>query len=286
MVLGRLYKFGLVAVKAEEAAFVDALKRVYEYHECDLDPTDYVICVNRQGSTLWQFEGIVQRQVEGDLPKALGVFDDIVDQLIKDSVCDGDVLIHASTCVNDGRALSFVGLSGAGKTTLSLMLAKRFSFQMLGDEYALLNFEKCFVSHEFHPLQIKRESPLFEFDTCQNAVASFLLESSLGVNCRIVSPSDFGLNFSSASCRLDTLIFPLFRQVDCVPQLKPLSVGDLPELLMPSVQRSGPGGDLFRRLVSTLAKHSVRMYSLSYGNPYQACELIEGVRCEGGLFNG
>lgn len=89
------------------------------------------------------------------MPKAIGVFDDIVDQLIKDNVCNDDVLVHASTCIRGGKALSFIGLSGVGKTTIAFMLAKHFGFQELGDEYALLNCETCTISHEFHPLQIK-----------------------------------------------------------------------------------------------------------------------------------
>ncbi len=272
MILGRRYGFGLVAAETNDDTFADVLKRAYGYRECDLGLADYAISVSRQEPALWQFFGIAQRQIEGDLPKAVGAFDDIVDQLIKGNVRDDEVLVHASTCVKDGKALSFIGLSGAGKTTLAFMLAKHFGFQELGDEYAFLNYETGSVSHEFHPLQIKRESPLFS--VCQDGAASFYLESAQGANCRIAPPSDFGLSFSNASYPLDSLIFPLFQQGVCAPALNRVSVGDLPELLMASVQRNGSGGDLFRRLASVLAKCGVRLYSLSYGNPYRACELV------------
>lgn len=284
MVLGRRYKFGLIAVKAGDNAFADMLKQVYGYHECDISSADFVISVSCQEAALWRFAGVSQRRVEGDLPKAIGVFDDIVDQLIKDNVCNDDVLVHASTCIRGGKALSFIGLSGVGKTTIAFMLAKHFGFQELGDEYALLNCETCTISHEFHPLQIKRGSPLFS--GCQNGAESFYLESAQGVLCAIASPFDFGLDFSGVSYPLDALIFPLFQQGDRAPALNLISIGELPELLMPSVQRTGPGSDLFKRIIFTLAEHGVRMYSLSYGNPFQACELVASIVCEKELSNG
>ena len=57
-------------------------------------------------------------------------------------------LIHASAIEKEGRGLIFTGLNGSGKTTLSMYLCMRHSYNLLSDNFLLMNDHEIYAFPE------------------------------------------------------------------------------------------------------------------------------------------
>lgn len=199
---------------------------------------------------------------KGTSREIIGYLDNELDILFRSNIIEGFLSVHASSSCISGKTVMCVGLSNAGKTTLSLAIAK-IGDGFLGDEYASVRLSDGLLKHERYPVQIKEMS---KHVLGSPSYPGLPLLSEFGAMTEACLPEDYGIRTLRGPRRVQVLLFPAFCGTWAQPTIEKLGIGSLPELLMPSVMGRGERSSMFSSIARLLARRGISCYSLRYAN--------------------
>lgn len=203
----------------------------------------------------------------GDLALTL---DRMLECVVRAAEIPGAISLHASSALMDGKAISFVGLSGSGKTTFALK-SSRHGDGFLGDEYAWLNTTRCCLSHELAPVHIKN-SGLFQAKSMGFPVSEVVGADGFRVN--YADPRSVGLVGEKAWLPLRALVFPCFDEGRLKTEIRAMSVVSFAQKLAESAVVGVDGPRVIRRMWQLIGSGKVRVVSVAYSNVREACKLL------------
>jgi len=175
------------------------------------------------------------------------IFGDDICSHTDDSIC----IMHAASVLMNDRIVSFSGIAGSGKTTLSLLFTKYGNY--VGDEYAFLDIKTGDLWHERHPFQLKESNKamLANIDpsstlTVEGEPFGRAYYVSLGTtNYRKVERDDH--------IKVKVLVFPRFDSNCTTTIINRLPISELPVTILQSLLGQDPPSLLFRRFIQMAA---------------------------------
>lgn len=257
------YTFGQVSLEFDDADVdIESFARVYSFVRSSESVASLRYSVEKA-------ESGVLVDVSGDgksrLPcyaAAFGYVDADLDRRMRAVASDSLLSVHASSAVIAGKAVLFLGLSGCGKTTLGIEVAKR-SEGTLGDEYALVNPVLGTVFFEPYPFQVKRAG-----------ATGVRIVYPNGTESRACRADDLGLRLLSGSYELGTIVLPNRVPGSTSMELVPVSATELHERLMPSVLGSSDRKMTFRTLTKMISKFGIGVLEFRYGEAPDASDCL------------
>lgn len=192
------------------------------------------------------------------------IFGNHIRSNISETICT----LHCSSVEIRDRAITLVGGSGRGKSTLSLQLSKYANY--IGDEYGYLDLTTGEVWHEPYPVQIKESGlALFpEIDTNDG----LLLESELFSKSYFVH--HIRRQMSGKRFLLKTIIFPEYSPKADRTALEQISVEHYCKRLLESMANSNEPSVLFRDFLHMAAKNDISFYTITFSNSIDAAVQI------------
>ena len=273
MIVSGRFSFGEVSIAVDDKSFGNRLRRVYGLERADErgDSTPaYTIRIDSANEGAWSCHRLVAPLIGAracsSWEEVAGAIDCFFDAAIRSQVSSDSVTIHASSAVLGGEAVVFVGESGSGKTTLSLELA-RAADGFLGDEYAFYHPRTGIYFHEKHPVHLKERGAL-------EGVLTLPMLSDCGVESFAFDPASIGLPQLAGSRRLAAVFFPKYSPGARESVIERVALPELPSLLLPSVAGIGDRSDLFKLLARSFACRGVQLFTVRYGDSYDAAARI------------
>jgi hypothetical protein len=263
------YGFGQVAFFFDDHDLGSAFKRVYQLEERQVGQAIGSFMLSRYSSDIFSLKSTFGHDEIGSLARVLGLIDTFLEASIRAKADARTCSPHASSCVIDNIAISCIGLSGTGKTTLSLLLAREGCGKYLGDEYAFLDLVTGKIHHEKHPIQIKNTTSYFK----PNQVSLPIL-SSYGLLSNTYIPEDFNLESAEGEFDLGIMVFPCYCRNGHSTNIEKVSISSLSNLIMPSVVGGSDRAALFRSLIQIIAKRDIRLYCVRYSDAKDAAQKI------------
>lgn len=206
----------------------------------------------------------------------VGLLDYALDEHIRSCATSSLCTVHACGVVLDGRAVAILGTSGAGKTTLGLACSLA-GMPHLGDEFGFLDLVGGQYSQAHYPLCV-RAGTWDALDASPPHAALPLVTPWGGT--ALMCPTAFvdgAAAGEQVALPLGAIVVPQ-RSAVAAPQLKPLSVAEWPDALMPSLDAPLPRDLLFRSLVRLCAAKGVGVYRATYSTPADGVALIREVK--------
>jgi hypothetical protein len=245
-----------------QAAALPAERADYTVEIMGAGDSPYSVCLN--GSLVG--DGLLRDEAAYRVTRIFG--DDICAH-VSASVC----VMHAASVLFHDRIVSFSGVSGSGKTSLSLFFSKYGSY--IGDEYAFLDMETGHLWHEQHPFQLKESN------------ASRMLPGLVSPSVLAVKGEPFGqayyaslafTNYKKAEqsqrFKLGVLVFPQFDGSCEKTIITRLSAPKLPNAILRSLMGHAPPSLLLGRFIKMAAKEHIRFLEIRFSDGADAAEKL------------
>ncbi len=181
------------------------------------------------------------------------------------------LLLHAGAVAQNGVSIIFPGVSGSGKSSLTLALLLA-GYDYLSDELAVIDPHNTNISAFPKPLSIKNRGPFsaivadhwFGPDSAEIDTARQQLPNYQPV--WYIHPDDLHIHICQSSLPVRFIVFPTYSP-DHAPQLVPLNANDtLQKLVENSVnfpQFAGKSLNLLSRLVAGAAGYQLQFNDLT-----------------------
>lgn len=179
---------------------------------------------------------------------------------------------HASTAVIGSGAICFSGVSGSGKTTLALLMSQYGS--LMGDEYAVLDFDERTVSHKPFPLQIKEGSkqiiPLIDY------LIYATVDNDAGSSSSLVPRSDMPTmnEIVNHPTPVKAIVFPKYNPNSSEVLLLPASPKRMPDLILKSIANGSTPSRLFSPFIYFVSEANVKLLTIDYSNGIEAVSTL------------
>lgn len=219
----------------------------------------------------------------GSASAAIGLVDAACEAHIRSTARGGVLTVHSCGLACGGKAVALVGVSGSGKTTLGLALADA-GLSLLGDEFGFLDCETGLYWHAEYPIGLKAgtaealglgETPAGGVrSTSPYGVASTLVPAG-----RVRSALGRGEAASSSGLPLGAIVFPRFEG-GSPTRVDGVSVNDLPQLLLPSIDGEGRRSEVFAKALSAASLAGAELLRITYGDAREAGQLLARRACE------
>lgn len=173
--------------------------------------------------------------------------------------------MHASSACVNGKAIVLVGRSGAGKTSLSLLLARYGVY--LGDEYASVDLNSGRIEQEPYPVQIKEEGQLL-FPGVWNEKYLLVAQES-GTISRLVPVSCVvreKMPISHQGCEIGAIVFPHYAPLPYRALLKRTPVSRLLRQLLESCAYEGSRRVLLPLLLELIERKGIPTFDLFFSD--------------------
>ena len=199
-------------------------------------------------------------------------------RIIGNGICFGidsiTGVMHAAGVYFDGGAVSFMGTSGSGKTSISLVFAAYGRF--IGDEYAFIDLDEGYYWHENHPFQLKAQNhQLLEwFDSEPRLLVE--AESFGQAYYFPVSATDYIKSSREDRIKLKTIIFPCYDKSAESTAIKKMAADKLPVAILESLFGMGQPSLLLKRFLHICAKNKIRLYEVEFSDCLAAAKELDG----------
>lgn len=257
------YTFGQVSLEFDDADdAAESFARVYSFERSSGSVASLCYSIKRTVSGVVVSISDAGEALLPDYAAAFGYVDADLDRRMRAVASDLLLSVHASSAVIAGKAVIFLGLSGYGKTTLGIEVAKK-SEGTLGDEYALVNPALGTVRFEPYPFQVKRAGAPGIHIVCPS-----------GTESRACHADDLGLRLLSGSRELGTIVLPNRVSGLTSRALAPVSAAELHKRLMPSVLGNSDRKMTFRTLTKMISKFGIGVLEFRYGEASDASDYL------------
>lgn len=257
------YSFGHVLLELDEAdVVVKNFARAYSFARSSGSVASLCYSIKRTVSGVVVSISDAGEALLPDYAAAFGYVDADLDRRMRAVASDSLLSVHASSAAIAGKAVLFLGLSGCGKTTLGIEVA-RWSEGVLGDEYALVDPVLGTVCFEPYPLQVKQAGAPGVHITCPN-----------GAEPRACRAEDLGLRLLNGSYELGVIVLPNRMLGLTSAALVPVPVSELHKRLMPSVLGGPDRKATYRTLTRMLSTFGIRVLELRYGEAPEASDCL------------
>lgn len=264
------YAFGVVALVFDDADF-NTLRfaRNYSFERAIENATDlcYSIAKTVSGVEVGVSDG--EKKTFANHALAFGFIDLDLDRRVRSVASDSLLSVHASSAVLDGEAILFPGLSGCGKTTLGIEVA-RLSGETLGDEYAFVDPLTGTVRFEPYPLQVKHPD-------APGLPVSFPSGTASWACCY----TDLGIERVVGLCKLGAIVLPHRQSGLADVSMDRVSAAELHKRLMPSVLGGTDRRTTYRVLTRMLSEFGIGVFELCYGDATDAARYLLGAWTSG-----
>lgn len=188
------------------------------------------------------------------------IFGDEICSHIDDSTC----ILHASSVLIHDFIVSFSGISGSGKTSLSLIFSTYGNY--IGDEYAHVDLNTGHLWHEDHPYQLKERNA---------AILSKIPPSSrLKVKTELFGQAWYislnTTNYKKISrddhVKVKFLVFPHYTK-DCQKTIiSKLPAAKLPDSILQSLMGRNPPSLVFKTFVHMAALEGIHFVEIGFSD--------------------
>lgn len=259
------YSFGTVECRFKDFPYQNVFSELFDFERTRLG-------IRRAANYIFFFKGAPPKQRYaldlngktlslGQPSQLLGLFDSILDRLIRQHTSKGTCTMHAASTAIGGNCFSFVGRSGSGKTTLATTFALHYGRTILGDEYAVFNYETGTIAHERYPLMLKRNSPLLSNIGIENAVPFTISEKT---ETYAVSYSQIHLEREQRELPLRALIFPHHNENIEQAAIKYVSLTNLHRFLLPSIGSTSSRANLYKAILDCISCNKIQLIQIEY----------------------
>ena len=278
LILYGAYRFGSILFELDNDDFGLKFASVYDLSEtCETTPSGF-FKLHRISEANYVLDSSLAGKTEGILPVLIGLMESELDTIIRSSKAIGEGChAHASTAALGTSGIACVGLSGTGKTSLAIELAKLGSGSFVGDEYAHISFSDGVVSHERYPIHVKKDSHI------RNAFDSNFIsvESPFGIESAALSPDSLQLSQIDSPVPLRAIVFPHFSPESEDATFQMLSIESLLPRLMSSVVGCRSKRKTFVDILHCIARYRIAVIDLEYGDARMAAAMLsERLDCD------
>lgn len=275
------YRSGGILFELDDDDIGSRFASVYDLSETCEMPLSGFFGLHRVSETTYVLDSSLTGEIEGVLPLLIGIMESELDTIIRLPKAIGEGChAHASTAALGSSGIACVGLSGAGKTSLAIELAKLGNGSFVGDEYAHISFSDGTVSHERYPIHVKMNSHIGSaFDS------NFIpVESPFGIRSVALSPDSLHLSRADSPVPLRAIVFPHFDQEFDGVAFQTLSIKSLLPRLMSSIIGCRGKRETFTGILHCIAQYRIEVIDLKYGNARVAAAMLsERFDCDGSV---
>jgi hypothetical protein len=185
-----------------------------------------------------------------------------------DEICshidDSTGILHASSVLIDDFIVSFSGVSGSGKTSLSLIFSRYGNY--IGDEYAHVDLNTGHLWHEDHPYQLKERNTAI--------LSTIPLSSRLKVKTDLFGQAWYvsldTTNYKKVrrddQVTVKFIVFPHYNK-DCQKtMISMLPVMKLPGTILQSLMGQDPPSLVFQKFVHMAALHGIHLVEITFSD--------------------
>lgn len=267
MILFAKFLCGEVSIEVEEPSLGRRLAALFllERHSSGLPPVLHIVIAGEDSFIVTEEGRLVSSGLR--FCDLVLVLDRIFERVIRDAKIPGAVSLHASSALMSGKAISFVGRSGSGKTTFALE-ASRFGGGLLGDEYAWFDVDRCCLAHELSPVHVK-DGGLFQLRSMESSAVRIIGCDGFRVN--FVNSRSLGLAEGSEWQPLHAFVFPRFDAGCRKTELRPMDALSFAEKFIESAVLDTNASRMLKRLWRLIGSGKALAISITYSSVEDAC---------------
>lgn len=247
----------------ENDMFADNFRIVFQASVSPIEQYDNTIYIKGNDNTKYSIY-LNNNLVGEDMSRneaaycVISIFGNDICSHTDDSIC----ILHAASVLMNGRIVSFSGLSGAGKTTLSLLFSKYGYF--VGDEYAFLDIKTGDLWHEQHPFQLKDGNQVLLPDidpTLMIAAEGEWFRREYYVSLVTTNYRKVERNHH---IKVKVLVFPHFESSCTTTVINILSPSELPVTILQSLMGKDSPSMLFRRFMQMANEERLQFIEIKF----------------------
>lgn len=199
------------------------------------------------------------------IDKAVALIVEVIENSLLSLIDKDTCIIHGSTVEKNRCGVVFTGISGSGKTSLSLQFSKYG--KLLGDEYTFLDLNTNKVWQEQMPLQFKDGNSLIKEKVLN---LNSLVPATRNGKEKIYYHSLNSLGKQDDSAGEDTMlafiVFPKYIKNHNRVNIRKAELKELPEKILNSVISIYEPSRLFAKLLKLSSKNRIKFIEVIYSD--------------------
>ena len=196
------------------------------------------------------------------------IFGEHICSHIDDSTC----VLHASSVLINDFIVSFSGISGTGKTSLSLIFSRYGNY--IGDEYAHLDMNTGNLWHENHPYQLKERNTTMLSPIPSSSRLKVNTESSGQAWYVSLDTTNYKSISHEDQLKLQFLIFPHYNENCQKTTVSKLPLTKLPLSILQSLMGQMPPSLVFKKFAEMAAFEGIHFIEITFSDSNDAAEKL------------
>ena len=206
---------------------------------------------------------------------ALDCIVEICGEIICQSVKENIYIMHAASVMIRDELMLLAGNSGAGKTTLSLLLADYGHY--LGDEYAYINANDGTLWHEQQPIKIKEGNNLILDNEAFRRIRGYNDKIGSVYYIPVLDIETHRKIDENDHVKLKYIVFPYHKRDLQETKITRIDYSELPFLILSSLFGKGQPSYVFRRFLHVMSEERIKLIRIEFSDGLDAAKKLKDI---------